>query len=78
MDLLPKQQVERQELQVTEEQKVRLVRILMKLSARERQCFLLHTAHGMSLADIAEELKLKKRSVQYYVDNAKSKVAQGL
>lgn len=75
MELLPASTTVRQELRATEEQKVKLVQILMKLSTRERQCFLLHASHGMSLAEIAAELGLKKRTVQDYVDKAKAKVA---
>lgn len=78
MDLMPEQVVERQELRVTEAQKVELVRILMRMSARERQCFLLHTAYGLSERDIAEELKLTRRTVRTNIQRAKSKVGQAI
>ncbi|MFC6454925.1 sigma factor-like helix-turn-helix DNA-binding protein [Paenibacillus vulneris] len=79
MDLLPKEEPEpERELSVTLEEKKALVNIMLKLSPRERQCYLLHMAQGLSLTEIAKELKLKKRSVQDYVDRAKSKVAQAI
>lgn len=77
MDLLPAAAKEpERELSVTQEQKQALVSILMKLSPRERQCYLLHMAQGMSFAEIGRELKLTKRSVQEYVSRAKSKTGQ--
>lgn len=81
MDLLPYvQQVQEPERDsaVTPERKAAIVGILLKLSDRERQCYLLHMAQGMSFSDIGRELKLKKRTVQDYVDRAKSKVAQAI
>lgn len=79
MDLLPNTEPEpEQETTVTIEQKKALVKIMLKLSARERQCYLLHMAQGMSFAEIADELKLKKRTVQDYVDRAKTKVEQAI
>lgn len=79
MDLLPANDEEPEpELSVTMEQKRALVRVLMKLSKRERQCYLLHTAQGLSLAEIGKEMKLSKAAVQKYVDRAKSKVGQAV
>jgi RNA polymerase sigma-70 factor (ECF subfamily) len=77
MDLLPRTEPE-PEMAVSIERKRELVRILLKLSAREQQCYLLHTAHGMSFADISKEIHLSKASVQRYVDRARAKVGQGL
>jgi RNA polymerase sigma-70 factor (ECF subfamily) len=59
---------------LSEEQKNQIINILVELSHRERQCYLMHMAYGMSLTEIAEELKLKKRTVQQYIDRAKDKV----
>ncbi|MGO4147941.1 sigma factor-like helix-turn-helix DNA-binding protein, partial [Paenarthrobacter sp. YAF11_1] len=74
MDLLPAAvtpEVE-QETAITLAEKKTLVKIMLQLSTRERQCYLLHMAQGMSLTEIAEELKMKKASVQRYVTRAKS------
>lgn len=76
MELLPASTTARQELRATEEQKVALVQTLMKLSPRERQCFLLHTSHMMSMSEIATELGLRKATVQKNIERAKSKVSQ--
>lgn len=79
MDLLPVLQPEPDEpLRISEKRKRELVEILMRLSERERQCFLLHAVDGLSYAEIAAELGIKKATVQYYVERAKSKVAQGI
>lgn len=59
---------------ITDEQKKKLIRILLKLSDRERQCYLLHTAQGLSYAEIGQELKLSKRTVQQYIERAQAKV----
>lgn len=77
MDLLPNIPVE-QELRISEAQKQAVVKILMKLSKRELECYLLHMSNGLSLAEIATELSLKKRTVQDYVDRAKTKVGQAI
>lgn len=74
MELLPASTTVRQEIRATEAQKVELVQILMKLSTRERQCFLLHTSHGLSMAEIGAELGISKRSVQEYIEKARAKV----
>lgn len=74
MELLPAATTARQELRATEAQKVELVQLLMKLSARERQCFLLHTSHGMSFADIGRELELSKTTVQKNIERARTKL----
>jgi RNA polymerase sigma-70 factor (ECF subfamily) len=74
MELLPASTTARQELRATEAQKVELVQILMKLSNRERQCFLLHTAHGLSMAEIGRELRISKSVVQKRIESAKAKI----
>ncbi|MFC5532369.1 sigma factor-like helix-turn-helix DNA-binding protein [Cohnella yongneupensis] len=79
MDLLPSTPPEQeQEQRITTEQKQAAVKVLMKLSPRELECYLLHKSNGLSLADIGKELKLSKRVVQQYVDRAKAKVAQAI
>ena len=49
--------------------------ILLCLSHRERQCYLLHMAEGWSLQEIADELKISKSTVQKYVERAKNKIS---
>jgi RNA polymerase sigma factor (sigma-70 family) len=77
MDLLPNTPPE-QESQITVAQKQVLAGILMKLSPRELECYLLHMSQGLSFAEIAKELKLSRTSVQNYIARAKSKVVQGI
>lgn len=77
MDLIPAAKPD-PPVYVSVEQKKELVQILMTLSARELQCYLLHMAQGLSYAEIGRELKLTKRTVQYYVDKARAKVGQAV
>ncbi|MFD0675164.1 sigma factor-like helix-turn-helix DNA-binding protein [Cohnella sp. GCM10027633] len=77
MDLLPNAPPA-QESRITEAQKAEVARILLKLSHRELQCYLLHVSQGLSFAEIGKELKLTKSSVQQFVTRAKSKVAQAI
>lgn len=62
------------QLRMTAEEKVILADIFASLSFRERQCFILHNASGLSMGRIAEEIGLKKRTVQQYIDRAKLKI----
>jgi RNA polymerase sigma-70 factor (ECF subfamily) len=77
MDLIPAPEPE-VEIVITIAQKQAMAGILMKLSDRELECFLLHMSNGLSLAEIADELKLTKRSVQEYVKRARAKVGQAI
>lgn len=76
MDLFPAIDFEPDEIEISNERKRQLVEVLLKMSTRERQCYLLHMAQGMSLAAIAKEINLSKRSVQEYIVRAKTKVGQ--
>ncbi|MBT2287990.1 sigma-70 family RNA polymerase sigma factor [Paenibacillus albidus] len=60
--------------QISETERLRLVDALLALSDRERTCFLLHMAQGLTLADISSKLNLSKRTVQSYIDRAKEKI----
>lgn len=62
--------------EITEAERLRLVDALLALSDRERTCFLLHMAQGLTLLDISAKLNLSKRTVQDYVDRAKDKLAK--
>ncbi|KIL46173.1 sigma-70 family RNA polymerase sigma factor [Jeotgalibacillus campisalis] len=74
MDLFPQIDMKPKQVYLSDSQREKLLDVLIILSHRERQCYLLHMAQGMSLAEIAEEIGLKKRTVQQYVDRAKEKV----
>ncbi|WP_339148392.1 sigma factor-like helix-turn-helix DNA-binding protein [Sutcliffiella sp. BMC8] len=63
-------------LYLSEDKKKVLLNIFSSFSLRERQCYILHTAQGMSMAKIAERLNLKKRTVQQYIERAREKVEQ--
>ena len=79
MEMFPSIQLEpEREPDITEEQKKLLVRVLLTLSPRERQCYLLHMAQGMSIGEIANELKFSKAAAQIYINRAKTKVQQAI
>jgi RNA polymerase sigma factor (sigma-70 family) len=62
--------------EITEAERLRLVDALLSLSDRERTCFLLHMAQGLTLQEISDKLELSKRSVQEYVFRAKGKISK--
>ncbi|MFD1336564.1 sigma factor-like helix-turn-helix DNA-binding protein [Oceanobacillus iheyensis] len=74
MDLLPSLEIEPTERKLTENEKVMITEILLVLSPRERQCYLLHMAQGWSMGEISEELNIGKSSVQQFIQRAKKKV----
>ncbi|NHN33527.1 sigma factor-like helix-turn-helix DNA-binding protein [Paenibacillus agricola] len=78
MDLFPSLDIEPQEVQLTDERKKQMVEVLLLLSKRERQCYLLHMVQGMSLAEIGAELDMAKGAVQTYILRAKTKVGQAV
>ncbi|WP_340084190.1 sigma-70 family RNA polymerase sigma factor [Siminovitchia sp. FSL H7-0308] len=63
---------------MTREEKVILADILSSFSLRERQCFILHKAHGLSMQRIANELCLSKATVQMYISRARKKAEKRL
>lgn len=74
MDLFPSINLKPSQTYLNEEQREILINTLVSFSRRERQCYLLHMAQGWSLQEIADELGIKKRTVQQYVDRAKEKI----
>lgn len=61
-------------LHLSVDDKQKLGRIFASLSHRERQCYILEKAQGMSRAQIAKELGIGKSTVQSYVERAIKKV----
>lgn len=80
MDFIPDitEQLEEgpKQLYMTAEEKIILADIFASLSLRERQCFILHEAGGISMGKIADELGITKSSVQYYIRHARNKVKE--
>ena len=61
--------------QLTIEEEWMIEDALRNLSERERQCYVLHHAIGLSLQSIANELDIKKGSVQVMLRRADEKIA---
>lgn len=62
--------------EIGEPERLRLVDALLALSDRERTCFLLHMAQGLTLQEISGKLGLAKGAVYEYVKRAKAKIKQ--
>ncbi|MEN0648902.1 sigma-70 family RNA polymerase sigma factor [Caldifermentibacillus hisashii] len=78
MDLIPdiSEQLEPKPLYLSESQKRVLLNIFSSFSTRERQCYILYASQGLSMAEIAEELGIKKRTVQQYLERARKKIKE--
>ncbi|WP_117168861.1 sigma-70 family RNA polymerase sigma factor [Paraliobacillus sediminis] len=74
VDLIPSLDIQPKDRELSEEEKREIYNLLLDLSNRERQCYLLHFAQGYSMQQIAGELNIKKPSVQTFVDRAKKKI----
>lgn len=75
MELFPSLEVEPSK-EISNERKKAVMQILMTLTERQLNCFLLHTAHLRSMQEIADELGIKKRTVQEHIDTARVKIAE--
>jgi RNA polymerase sigma-70 factor (ECF subfamily) len=60
------------------DEQLQLLDILLTMSPRERQCFLLHYSKGLTQNEIASILQLSIRTVQTFLKRAKSKAQQEL
>ena len=78
MDFIPDivEQLEPKQLYMTNEEKIILSDILASFSVRERQCYLLHVAQGLSMGKIAEQMGVSKSTVQTHIARAKQKVKE--
>ena len=63
---------------ITEEEKVIIIKCLSKLSARERQCFVLYEALLWKQEEIAQELGIKRITVQTTLDRVRKKLKNEL
>ncbi|WP_339787104.1 sigma-70 family RNA polymerase sigma factor [Paenibacillus sp. FSL R7-0313] len=62
--------------EITDAERLRLVDSLLALSDRERTCFLLHMAQGLTLLEISHKLNLSRGAIYEYVKRAKAKLKQ--
>ncbi|SFM28860.1 RNA polymerase sigma-70 factor, ECF subfamily [Gracilibacillus orientalis] len=75
MDMFPSLDIVPEERELDEEEKRVIFNIIAELSPRERQCFIMNKAYMMSYAEISEELKVGRSTVQKYVERAKNKIS---
>jgi RNA polymerase sigma-70 factor (ECF subfamily) len=78
MDIIPDivEQLESEPLYMSQEQKEGLKKVFRSLSDRERQCYIMYAAEGLSMQKIANRLGLSKWTVRTYINRAKSKVEE--
>ncbi len=80
MDIIPditeQLETDHKHLYMTKEEKIILADIFASMSLRERQCYVLHEGRGMSMGKIADDIGLKKRTVQQYIERAREKVKE--
>ncbi|MCG5104435.1 sigma-70 family RNA polymerase sigma factor [Oceanobacillus alkalisoli] len=80
MDILPdineELRKEREPLYMSQEQRMALIQLFRNFSDRERQCYVMHTAEGLSMQQIADKLGLSKWTVRTYINRAKEKVEE--
>lgn len=78
MDILPditaQLQEEREPLYLTTQQKRTIKKVFDTLSNRQRDCFILHEAKGLSMSQVGNELGIAKTTVQNHVENAREKI----
>lgn len=73
MDLFPTVDFNPNQTYLIDEQREILIDTLCSFSRRERQCYLLHTAQGLSLQEIADEIGLKKEQSSYMLIGPKKR-----
>lgn len=61
-DIVEQIDINDKEIHLTEEQKQTLLQIFSDLSIRERQCYLMHVAEGLSMNRIAKKINITKTS----------------
>ena len=80
MDIIPDMNEEsRKELEslyMSQGQRTALLQLFYSFSDRERQCYIMHAAEGLSMQKIADRLGLSKWTVRTYIDRAKEKVEE--
>ena len=76
VEQLEEDDINKKHLFMTREEKIILGDILSSFSLRERTCYILHEGQKMSMAKIADELGITKRSVQQYIERARKKVQE--
>lgn len=60
--------------EMSSEEKLRVVDALLLLSDRERTCFLLYVAHGLTCQEISDKIGIASSTVYQYVARAKQKL----
>lgn len=75
-DIVEQLEEDHKHLYISKEERLILADIFASMSHRERQCYVLHEGQGMSMGKIADEVGLKKRTVQQYIERARQKVKE--
>lgn len=73
LDIVP-DSLKENDRELTNEEKELIADILLVLSPRERQCYLLHYVNQLSFSEIEKELNLSKGTIQSYIERARRKI----
>lgn len=68
------EQLEREPLYMSQEQRMTLLQLFRTFSDRERQCYIMYEAEQLSMQQIADKLGVSKGTVQNYIKRAREKV----
>lgn len=76
LDIVPDSLKEIENKTLTNDDKELIADILIALSERERECYLLHHVNLLTFEEIARELKLSRGAVQSYIERARRKIKE--
>lgn len=76
LDIIPDSFKDESPRGLTQEEKELVTNVLIELSWRERQCYLLHYANRRTFQEISDELGVTKSAVQSYMTRARGKVSE--
>lgn len=74
LDIMPESLKETSPRELSEKEKESITKVLIELSWRERQCYLLHYANRRTFQEISDELGVTKSAVQKYIERARAKI----
>lgn len=74
LDVVPESTQQESPRELTEKEKELVTNVLIELSWRERQCYLLHYANRRTFQEISDELGITKSAVQTYMERARKKI----
>lgn len=78
MDMFPSLDFESEEIELSEERKEIIRKIMLLLSQKQLNCYLLYYAYSLSMQEIADEMGISKATVQEHINKARRKAKEVL